>query len=368
MLTPELAEKIITEVRKYLNEDIIVVNTEGIIIASTDISRNGQYHEGAKLTFKNKDKLIITKEKQAQLQGVKTGINLPVFFKQEVIGVIGITGNPEKVSPFGEIIRKMTELLISEAHYAEQIDWHSRALEGFLFDWLQEIEWDSSFIERAKLLNINLEVPRQVVIAKFSQQHEYVNRVVWNHLFSWAEKRDQDFIIRWGNDRVVLLLDASSKTSPSVPRSKISQFFDFLGYILGMPISAGVGKAVDSSKLIITYRQAERALRAAKNEERLIFDEDLTLEMIIDDLSPETKKEFVSKTIEPLTEKELMETLKELFKQNHSLKKTAESLHIHINTLHYRLKKINEITGFNTSNIRDLLILYLALCILDEKI
>ena len=169
MLTPELAEKIITEVSKFLNEDIIVVNTEGIIIASTDINRIGQFHEGAKLASKNRDKLIITKEIQLQLQGVKTGINLPVFFQLEVIGVIGITGNPAKVSPFGEIIRKMTELLISESHYAEQSDWHSRALEGFIFDWLREKEWEAAFIERAKLLNINLEIPRQMLISNFSQ-------------------------------------------------------------------------------------------------------------------------------------------------------------------------------------------------------
>jgi carbohydrate diacid regulator len=364
MLTPELAEKIIAEVKKFLNEDLIVVNTKGIIIASTDENRIGHFHEGAEIVLQTKDKLMITQEAQERLQGVKQGINLPVFFQQAVIGVIGITGNPDKVSPFGEIIRKMTELLISESHYAEQSDWHLRALEGFVFDWLQEKEWDSAFHERAKLLNINLEIPRQVVIAKFSLNDEFVHREVWNHLYAWTGKQEQDFIIRWGIDRVILLLDTSSQ---SATRAKITDFFDFLSYLLRIPVSAGVGKVVSSDKVIETFRQAERALRTAEKETKLVFDEDLTLEMILDDLSTETKLEFVTRTIgKLLPEEELIETLKELFKQNHSLKKTAESLHIHVNTLHYRMKKTQEITGLNPSNIQELFILHLALIFLEE--
>ncbi|WP_404328639.1 CdaR family transcriptional regulator [Mesobacillus maritimus] len=367
MLTPELAEKIITEVKKFLNEDIIVVNTKGMIIASTDENRIGHFHEGAKIVLQTKEKLIITKDTQRQLQGVKQGINLPVFFQQGVIGVIGITGNPDKVSPFGEIIRKMTELLISESHYAEQSDWHLRALEGFVFDWLQEKEWDSTFHERAKLLNINLEIPRQVIIAKFSLNDEYVHRDIWNHLYAWTGKQEQDFIIRWGIDRVILLLDTSSHSLQSAARAKITEFFDYLSYLLRIPVSAGVGKVVSSSALVETFRQAERALRTAEKESKLVFDEDLTLEMILDDLSAETKSEFVTRTIgKLLPEEELIETLKELFKQNHSLKKTAESLHIHVNTLHYRMKKTQEITGLNPSNIQELFILHLALIFLEE--
>lgn len=366
MLTPELAEKIITEVRKYLNEDIIVVNTEGSIIASTNTNRIGQFHEGAKIASYKREKLIITKEVQSKLQGVRLGINLPVFFQQEVIGVIGITGDPVQVSPFGEIIRKMTELLISESHYAELSDWHLRALEGFIFDWLQEKERDTAFIERAKLLNIDLEIPRQIIIAKFNLQNQYIKREVWNHIYAWTQKNKQDYIIRWGNDRVLLVLDVSSKESESAVRRKSIQFIQFLEYILNCPIAAGVGKVVHSTKMVQSFQQAERALRTTTKNNKLVFDEDLTLEMIMDDLTPETKQEFVSKTIgRLLNEQELLQTLKELFKQNNSLKKTAESLHIHVNTLHYRIKKIQEITNLNPSNVEDLLTLYLAVIILE---
>jgi carbohydrate diacid regulator len=89
--------------------------------------------------------------------------------------------------------------------------------------------------------------------------------------------------------------------------------------------------------------------------------------MITGELTPEVKSEYIQRTIgRILKEKDLLETLGELFRQNHSLKITAQSLHIHINTLHYRLKKIEELTHLNPNTIHDLFCLYLAVNFLDE--
>jgi carbohydrate diacid regulator len=51
-----------------------------------------------------------------QFRGGKAGINLPIFYEVEVIGVIGITCTPKKVEPFAEIIRRMTESIIRESY------------------------------------------------------------------------------------------------------------------------------------------------------------------------------------------------------------------------------------------------------------
>ena len=116
------------------------MNTDGTIMASTNRERIGTFHEGALNHFTAEEKADYHRKKTLQLKGVRAGINLPIFFQQEVIGVIGITGDPETVTPFGEIIRKMTELLISENYYGEQFDYHSRAMETFVLEWLQAKE------------------------------------------------------------------------------------------------------------------------------------------------------------------------------------------------------------------------------------
>ncbi len=54
MLFPDLANKIVREVRRLITENIIIINIQGVIIASTDAKRIGQFHEGA-LAARNKE-------------------------------------------------------------------------------------------------------------------------------------------------------------------------------------------------------------------------------------------------------------------------------------------------------------------------
>ena len=61
MLFPDLANKIVREVRRLITENIIIINIQGVIIASTDAERIGQFHEGALRCAKQKT-VIITKK------------------------------------------------------------------------------------------------------------------------------------------------------------------------------------------------------------------------------------------------------------------------------------------------------------------
>lgn len=363
MLLPELAEKIVGEVRKLIDEEIIVVDTAGVIMASTRQERVGSFHEGALIAVESKRKLVISEKDTERLRGVKAGINLPIFFQHEVIGVIGITGDPETVTPFAEIIRKMTELLISENYYAEQFDWHSRAMETFVAEWTHAKELSPTLRERARILAVNLELERTAAIIEF-EVSEPLARDTWAAMFQTLSRNKQDVAARSGNERVILLLGCSNYGEV---RKRLKQFLHFLKTSFGISAVAGVGQKVDAWEIRHSYEQAERALKIARKTRSVVFDEELTLEMLSSELSPKVKATYIGRTIGPiLAEKEMLETVRELFAQNHSLKKTAESLHIHINTLHYRLKKVEELTGLTPGNIHDLLCLYLAVLFWEE--
>ncbi|MFB2351797.1 sugar diacid recognition domain-containing protein, partial [Priestia megaterium] len=77
------------EVKKMYERGVIIVNTDGLIMASTNDERVGQFHEGALLCAKETRSVIITKEDEKRLKGVKAGINLPVFSDHDVIAVFG---------------------------------------------------------------------------------------------------------------------------------------------------------------------------------------------------------------------------------------------------------------------------------------
>ncbi|GIN88095.1 transcriptional regulator [Heyndrickxia sporothermodurans] len=363
MLQSSLARKIVQEVRKLINEEIVVMDINGMIIASTNNNRIGTFHEGAHITVNSRKKLIITKKDETILKGVKAGINLPICFGQNVVGVIGITGNPSKVSPYAELLRKMTELLIQENIYKEEINRQNRAIEAFVFDWLELREWDQPFYNRAELLGINLEVPRLTIMIKIHSPTD-----IFDLPLKWTTANEKnDLFLRWGNDRLLLLLDMTTKKDREQMKRALATWKKKMENEHTFSLTFGIGSVVPSSELKTSFLKAERALHAVNKDNWIVFDEELTLEMLLEDLRNDTKKEFLQRTIAPvLQDTELLHTLKRFFINNCSLKETADQLHIHINTIHYRLKKIEELTSLNPKNIKDQAILYISLLILDN--
>ncbi|WP_307843166.1 helix-turn-helix domain-containing protein [Priestia megaterium] len=47
------------------------------------------------------------------------------------------------------------------------------------------------------------------------------------------------------------------------------------------------------------------------------------------------------------------------------VKKTAFDLHIHINTLHYRLKQMKELTDIDPKSVKGITLFHLALSLLE---
>lgn len=209
MLFPDLANKIVREVRRLITENIIIINIQGVIIASTDAERIGQFHEGALCCAKQKRTVIITKDDEQRLQGVKAGMNLPLLFHDEVIGVIGITGEPENISQYGEILRKMTELLIHENYFLEQLELEHLSYEAFVFDWLQNTDWSPSFLDRAQTLGIDLYKKKQLILLSIAQDNTMLQRKIWQHMRNIVAK--ENLFVRWGNDRFILFTTMQSK-------------------------------------------------------------------------------------------------------------------------------------------------------------
>ncbi|MGE6632282.1 CdaR family transcriptional regulator [Bacillus sp. NPDC077027] len=365
MLTLALAEKIVDEVKKVLKEEIIITQTNGTIIAGTDTSRIGRFHEGAFLTSSQGQKRVLTKEDEQRLKGVKAGINLPIYFQQDVIGVIGMTGDPEHVSPFGEILRKMTELLIKENEFSQETESHDRQLEAFVFDWLHMPQATKDFHEKAELLQLDVTKDRMIILVD-CRGEKLMKRDQFKAVQSMLHLRKHDVIVRWGRSRLLLILETDGEKRHSL-ECRLVEMHTLLSRYLQADILMGAGQATSCAKIKTSFFQAERALKQADHVTPILFDEDLMLELLIEDLSDEAKHSFLERTISHLLpHQELMKTICMFIKQNHSLKQTAEVMHIHINTLHYRLKRVEELTGLDPKQMQDAVLFFLAFLILDE--
>lgn len=366
MLSTILANKIIDEAKKLIDKDLIIVNTAGEIIASSEESRVGNFHEGAKICVQKESKIIITEADALTLEGVRAGINLPIMFHGKVIGVIGITGEPNQILPFGELLRKMTELLISESYLSVQIQSRMRMVESFVLDWIQGNEWTAEFLERSHVLKIDLTVKRWPIFIKMNQQPTMLFDSLRQLELVWGQSSEKDIIVQWGDGRFLLLPEYQNVEKRELYQ-KLKQVESYLKQSWEVSVLVGVGQIVEGKELGKGVSLAEKALFVAKKSNSIIFEEDLRWEICLQEVRNATKEEFIKRVIQKLLDQEeLLITLKAYFANELSIKKTAAFLHIHINTLHYRIKKIEEYTQLDLKVVDDLFNLYLALQFLDE--
>ena len=104
MIEPELAKKFIERLTQYTEYNINIMNESGVIIASRDPARIGTYHEVAdRIIHGEQDMIVIRDEKE--FPGVLPGINMAITHQGRKEGVIGVTGDPDRIHEVALITR-----------------------------------------------------------------------------------------------------------------------------------------------------------------------------------------------------------------------------------------------------------------------
>ena len=67
---------------------------------------------------------------------MRAGLNLAVKLYGDIVGVIGITGVCEEIFGYGQIVKKMTEILIREKSEEDAKRMDQRILNRFLEGWV----------------------------------------------------------------------------------------------------------------------------------------------------------------------------------------------------------------------------------------
>ena len=112
-LSRQGAQAIVEEVGAIVGQHINMMDPEGYVIASTDPERIGTLHEGARKIIREHLDALYVRDEEATLTS-RPGLNLPVYQAGSIAGVIGITGRYEDVAGYGQIVKKMVEILIRE--------------------------------------------------------------------------------------------------------------------------------------------------------------------------------------------------------------------------------------------------------------
>lgn len=368
------AQRIVEEMEDVVHKHINLMNAQGYIIASTDPTRIGQFHGGAMRVITEKlEELVIPDDHT--YQGSRKGINLPIVFHGEIIGVIGITGERDEVVKYGQIIKRMTEILVLESYLKDQNALENRTRNYFIEEWIfgASHEYDPTFEVRGRLLGLDIQKPRIVAVMYLSgsgvEQSEIDQQRMREKIF--RQMREE---IDYNKDNIVISIGPKyiflfCAKSPATVKERIQTIKQKLEAAYPVKVSAGVGNLrTNHNEVSFSYQEAEKALKVSSSsaDGAICVYEDINVELFIEEIPHRAKKEFVKKIFRTCTDrerKEWLEILDVFFRHNGSINKAAEELYIHKNTLQYRINKLIKKTGFDPRVTRDGLLLYLALLI-----
>ena len=363
------AQQIVEEIGKLVRQNINLMDETGHIIASNTRARIGSFHIGAYRIIQNHlQEYYITPELQAELPGVLQGLNLPIEVDGEVQGVIGITGEYNEVIQYGQIVKKMAEILIRERMALDNRQLDLRVRSRFLEDWIlgTGLNNPEALSERGFALGIDIRIPRRCIVTSPQNREQYTNQLEGQLLLEQIEAlvgdqvRGQDCIILRNTARQVLLLRRQETAALETLCSAIGRAVEEK---FGVHMIFGIdGQAED---VHTAYLQANRAwLTSAYSDSRITCFEALNTELLLDELSRESKQAYLRKIFGGCTLEQTADyvaLLEAFFAAEGSLQLAAQRLFIHKNTLQYRLKRLAEDTGLDVRKPSQAPSLYLAM-------
>ncbi|MDH6364107.1 carbohydrate diacid regulator [Enterococcus sp. PF1-24] len=365
-LEPKTAKLIVKNLKDIINFEINLFDTSGTIIASTDRSRIGTSHEGALIAAHTKK--ILTIDYDNQFAGAKKGINLPVLFNNSVVAIIGITGTREEVEPFGNIIKKMTEILIRE-NWLQMTAYNQRNNYHNLINMLIAKTRDQSLTDYlASILAINLEIPRLVIIGEFvnktpNDNYEELFHLIYNRMkpfassfFAVSEQKVTILMEDLDNQQLNEFLAATQQDI----QNRFKKNFVF-----------GIGNTAPTiDDIWQSYHNAQTTVNWLKFEKKSAFQRfsELDLELLLTAISIDNAQDLINKVFSNLNTKEIdkySDLIRTYEKHNGSITGGAEELFIHKNTFQNKLNRFYEITGYNPRDLKDYVIIAVAIRLRD---
>ena len=196
-----------------------------------------------------------------------------------------------------------------------------------------------------------------------------------------ARHLDADVLIGVQGARLVLVIGRATRTSgPGNPAASAASAEEtaalplpFIEIAAQLEPGFGEGQLIlghEVASLVDASRSAKAALagfavaRSWRNAPRLAFADDLLPERAIAG-DPLARTRLINRIYKPLLSHspELLITLWCYLDNGRSLEATARELFVHPNTVRYRLKRINELIGWDATGAREALILQVALIV-----
>jgi carbohydrate diacid regulator len=372
LLSKHVAEQIVSQLSKVVEQHINIMDIQGMIISSTDPLRIGTHHGGAQKIIDEKLPELMIDSDQSYI-GAKSGINLPIEFNGEIIGVIGMTGHYDQVYKYGQIIKKMTEILLLDTYKREQYIIEQKAKDRFLEEWIfgrYETNHPNEFQQRAISLGIDVKSPKRILVFSVRTSDgklmdDQIQTDISHRIRNFLKQIQQAFLFRTATLFICVFNQIGDK--------EILKIAEEIDGTVKKQFKCQIFIGIDSNEpkpITVSFKNANAALQLSlKSSQTINIFDTLNFDIYITRMNLADRMHFIE-TLFPnikLDEvKELMHILKVFYQSEGSINAASEALFIHKNTLQYRLSKIQTITGYDPRKISKAYLFMVAIKIFES--
>ena len=373
-----LAQSIVNRTMQIIEVNVNVMDAQGMIIASGDAARIGQVHHGALQVLREGRSMEVTDEIAATVPGIMPGVNLPLRLGDKVIGCIGLSGAPDNIRRYGQLVHMAAETMLEQADLMQLLARDARIREELTLGLIREGRVPGFIADEAARMGIDAAEPRVAVVLG-------VDRGLPNARQEPAAMQElYDRVMKMGRhmlaapisaQEIVLLrpaLDGRGKWQPQALLRWIEDLQRQLHEASGVWFRAALGGYVPAGDggVQLSCQMAAGALRVGRMRRpaETIHDyADLRLHVLMDEVALGWQAAELGKRIEKLRLSDksgrLEETLRVWFQHDMKIASAATALGIHRNSVDYRLSRVQDICGCDLSRVDDLFELYFALLV-----
>lgn len=298
----------------------------------------------------------------------------PILLEGEIYGYITAWNSTEKNAHYNLSILEQAAIYISLEFLKLKVrnDVEQQYKSDFIYDLLFNTKLDPKNI-LLKGQKYDFDLKQNYVCLLFDMNGH--NNVVQDNLTKISfviNQYDAHAIV--GSVRNYICCVLPSVDDLNVSRRKLEEFINQIrsSIKLSQLVSyIGVGAVYYGVEGIRkSYKEAKKALNLnhhLKNKDKTVFYADMEMYNLLDKIIDHPDiftiyKNSIQKIVayDQTHKSKLFETIEVYFNENEHLKETAKRLYIHVNTLKYRIEKINDITGYSLKNTEEKLILFLC--------
>jgi len=355
MLDSGLAQAVVERIMKKFRHNINIMNERGIIIASGEPRRIGDFHQAAYEVMDQRLEYIIVRPDRKDYIGARPGVNMPITHDGEIIGALGISGDPEEVLPFADLVRMSAETMIDHAFFKEQVRNRHHKKDAFCNALLFEPLNINKLEHTAELLQYDITIPR--VPIKIGVPWSKENEAVLEKI---KRTHPQDMAMALG-DNCIAIFKTIASSDASRYRQIIFKYIDGIRAILPQPESS-IFLVSTVQRRLGNYRQAfgyatwmEDHIRP--NPGSVCFFVDY-VDQYYHDLVPFEVYDCIFSayldSIDKYGREIFIETADALYESSMNINEAAQALFVHRNTVILRIKKMKELLGLDPiHNIKD---------------